>query len=98
MVATTTLYGVETWNMKETDRRKNVLAMRDLQGMLGISRMNRVRNEDVKRQREVERNLSERVVQRLLSWCGQMIKMDEDSMTKKGWKTEVSGVRVRARS
>ncbi len=45
---------------------------------------------------EVERKLSERVGQRVLSWYGHMIRMDEDPMTKV-WRTEVSGAGVRVR-
>lgn len=41
---------------------------------------------------EVERNLSERVDQRVLGWYGHIIRMHMDHMTK-AWKAEVTGMR-----
>ncbi len=83
--------------MREADRRLSVFEMRYLQGMLGVLRMDRVRHEDVRHRTDVERKLPERVDQRMLSWYGHMIRMDEDCMTKV-WKTEVSGARTRGKS
>ncbi len=83
--------------MKEADKgRLYVFEMRCLQSMLGLSRMDSVRNEGVRRRTEVERKLPERVDQRVLSWYGHMIRMDEDYMTRM-WRAKVSGVKVRGR-
>ena len=44
----TALYGVETWGMRSAERRKvNVLEMKYLRSLVGVSRMDRVRNEEV---------------------------------------------------
>ena len=46
----TTLYGAEAWCMRSTERRKvNVLGMKSLRSLVGVSRMDRVRNEKVRR-------------------------------------------------
>ncbi len=70
----------------------DVIEMRCLRSMVGVMRMDRVRNEDVRQRTEVVRKLSERVDQRVLSWYGYMVRMGEERLTKRVWKVEVSGV------
>ena len=71
VVVPTAVYGAETWNMKEADRRRlDVFEMRCLRSMVGVSRLDRVRNEEVRRRAGVERKLSEKVDQRVLGWYG----------------------------
>ncbi len=54
-IVSTTLYGAETWNMREADRdRVDVFEMGCLQGILGVPRMDRVRTEDVRQRTKVE--------------------------------------------
>ncbi len=68
--------------MREADGRwLDVFEMTRLRGILGLSRMDRVRNEDARRTVELERKLSEKVDQRLLRWYGHMIRMDEELRT-----------------
>ena len=57
------LYGAEAWGMRSTERRKgNVLETKCLRSLVGLSRMDRVRNEEVRRRAEQERELaSERI-------------------------------------
>ncbi len=59
VVVPITLYGAETWNMREVERRKlDVCELKCLQGMLGVvSRMDRVKNDTV---REGERRGDEK--------------------------------------
>ena len=48
VIVTTALYGAEAWGMRSAERRKvNVLEMKCLRSLLGVSRMDRVRNEEV---------------------------------------------------
>ena len=54
----TTLYGAGAWGMKRAERRKvNVLEMQCSRSLVGVSRMGRVRNEEVHRRATVEREL-----------------------------------------
>ncbi len=79
----TALYGAETWNMGAAERRKlNVMEMRSLRSMCGATRMDRVRNEEVRRRRGVVRELAERAVQGVLRWFGHMEKMEEEGLVK----------------
>ncbi len=50
VVAPTALYGAETWNVRESERnRLDVFEMRCLRSMVGVTRMNRMKNEEVRR-------------------------------------------------
>ena len=50
VIVSTALYGAEAWGMRSTERRKvNVIEMKCLRSLVGVSRMDRVRNEEVLR-------------------------------------------------
>ena len=73
IIVPTALYGAEAWNMRRAGRRKvNVLEMKCLRNLVGVSRMDRVRNEEVRRRAGIERKLASRVDQRIeMVWtCG----------------------------
>ena len=47
--------GAEVWDITSAERRKvNVLEMKCLRSLVGVSRMDRVRNEEVRRRAEIE--------------------------------------------
>ena len=49
VIAPTPLYEAEAWGMRSAERRKvNVLEMKCLRSLVGVSRMDRVRNEEVR--------------------------------------------------
>ena len=98
VVVPTTLYGAETWNMGVAERKRlNVMEMRCLRSMCGVTRMDRVRNEEVRRRTGVLQEMSERAEKRLLQWYGHMERMNEERLVKKIAKSEVRGVRPRGR-
>ena len=77
-IVPTALYGAEAWGMKSAERRKvNVLEMKFLRNLVGVSRMDGVRNEEVCRREGKERELRNRVDQRVLRWFGHVERMDE---------------------
>ena len=48
IIVQTALYRAEAWGMRSTKRRKvNVLKIKCLRSLVGVSRMDRVRNEEV---------------------------------------------------
>ena len=84
--------------MRNALRRKvNVLEMKCLRSLIGVSRMNRVRNEDVRRRAEIERELESRTDQRVLRWLGHVERMDEYRLAGRVLMAEVSGGRVQGR-
>ena len=55
IIVPTVLYGAEAWGMKSAERTKvNVLEMKWLRSLVGVSRMDRVRNKEVRRRSGIE--------------------------------------------
>ena len=84
--------------MRSAEKRTvNILEMKCLRSLVGVSRMDRVRNEEVRRRAGIERALASRADQRVLRSCGHVERMDEYSMAGRVLMAEVSGGRVRGR-
>ena len=84
--------------MRSAERRKvNVLEMKCLRSLVGVSRMDRVRNEEVRRRAGIERALVSRADQRVLRWFGHVERMDEYRMARRVLMAEVGGGWVRGR-
>ena len=64
VIVPTALYGAEAWGMKSAERRKvNILEIKCLRSLVGVSQMDRVRNEEVHRRAGIERELVSRADQ-----------------------------------
>ena len=63
----------------------------------GASRMDKVRNEDVRRKAAIERELASRADQRVLRWFGHVERMDKYRMARRVLMAEVSVGRERGR-
>ena len=64
VIVPTALYTAEAWGMRSAERRKvNVLEMSCLRSLVIVSRMDRVRNEEVSRRAGIERELASRADQ-----------------------------------
>ena len=84
--------------MRSAERRKvNVLEMKCLRSMVGVSRMDRIRNEEMRRKAGIERTLASRVDQRVLRWFGHVERMDESRLARRVMMAEVNGGRVSGR-
>ena len=70
--------------MRNAERRKvNVLVMKCLRSLVGVSRIDRVRNEEVRRRAGIERDFARRAYQRALRWCGHVEILDEYRMARR---------------
>ena len=98
IIVPTALYGAEVWGMRSAERRKvNVLEMKCLRSLVGVSRLDRVRNEEVHRRAGIERESESRADQRVLRWFGHVERMDEYRMARMVLMAEVTGGGVRGR-
>ena len=97
-------YGSEAWGMRSAERSiANVLQMKCLRSLVGESRMDRVRNEEVRIRAGIKSELVSRADQRVLRWSGHVERMDEYRMarTQKGvdirsqWRTGTRETEVR---
>ena len=75
----------------------NVLEIKCLKSLVGVSRMDRLRNEKVRRRAGIKMELASRADQVLLRWFGYVERMDEYRMARKVFMAEVSVGRVRGR-
>ena len=58
VIVKTALYGAEAWSIRSAERRKlNVLEMKCLRSLVGVSRMDGVRNEEVRRRAGIKGEL-----------------------------------------
>ena len=56
VIVPTALYGAEPWGMRSAERRKvNLLEMQCLRNLVAVSRMDRVRNEEMRRRAGIGR-------------------------------------------
>ena len=84
--------------MRSAERRKvNVLEMKCLRSLVGVSRMDRDRNEEVRRRAGIEWELASIADQRVLRWFGHVERMDENRMARRVLMTDVIGGWVRGR-
>ena len=69
----------------------NVLEMKCLRSLVGVSRMDRIRNEEVRRRAGIEMELASIADQIVLRWFGHVERMDEYRMARRVLMAEVSG-------
>ena len=61
------LYRAEAWGMRSAERKKlNVLEMKCLSCLVGVSLLERICNEEMRMRARIERELASRVEQRVL--------------------------------
>ena len=95
IIVPTALQGTEAWGMRSAERKKvNVLEMKCLRSLVRVSRMDRVRNEEVHRRAGKEKKLVSRADQRVFRWFGHVERMDDYCMARKVLMAKVSGGRV----
>ena len=78
--------------MKSAERSKvNVLEMKCFRSLVGVSRLDRIRHEEVRRRARIERELVSRVDQRVPRWFGHMERMDDCSLARRVLMVELEG-------
>ena len=98
VIEPTASYEAEVWGMRSSERSKvNVLEMKCLTSLVGVSRIDRVRNKAIRIRAGIERELASRADQRVLKWFGHVERMDEYRTARRVLMAEVSGRRARGR-
>ncbi len=78
------LYWAVTWNMRAAERRRlNVMEMKCLRSICGVTQMDQVRNDVVLRRTGVVRKLAEQAEQGVLRWFRHVERMKEECLVKK---------------
>ena len=100
MILPIAVYGAEACGMRSAERKKSNKACgmrREKESLVGVSRMESVRNEEVRRRAGIERELASRVDQRALRCCRHVWRMDEYRVARRVSTAEVRGGEVRGR-
>ena len=84
--------------LKAKDKnRLDVREMKCLRTMSGVTKWDRIPNDEIRGRTGVESKLSYRAEQGGLRWYGHMERMDDGRMTKRVMKSEAEGTRPRGR-
>ena len=98
VIVPTVTYGSELWSMKTGERQKlNVFEMKCLRSMCGVTRLDRLRNEEVRERTGVRKELAERVDANVLRWFGHVERMEDGRLLKKVVNARVEGRGARGR-
>ena len=90
-------YGSECWAMKVTNKRKIATTeMRMLRGILGVSRRDHMRNEDIRRILNIS-PIDEVMRCGRLRWFGHVQRQDADNVTRRVMHLAIPGTRRRGR-
>ena len=69
VVVATVMYGSELWDAKIYERQKLVVFdMKCLRSLVGVSRMDRIRNEEIRERTGIRSELAKRVDRNILGW------------------------------
>ena len=91
VIVPTALYEAEACGMRSAKKRKvKVLEMKCLRSLVGVSRMDRVRIEEMRRITAIERELASRADQRVLRWFRHVERMNEYRIARRVLMAEVS--------
>ena len=92
------LYGSEAWVLNGHERKRmEAVEMNCLRSICGVRRLDRVRNEEIRRRCSKEVSVCEKVDQSVLRWFGHVERMEEERLVKRVYQSDVMGVRRRGR-
>ena len=98
VVVPTVTYACETWAASmEHMRRVKVVETSYLRGVCGVTRRDRVRNEEVYDRSGVRMGVDEKMKKRTLEWFGHVERMGEERLAKRIYGGVVRGERQRGR-
>ena len=84
--------------MKASERQKlKVFEMKCLRSMAGVTRLDRLKNEEVRERTGVRKELATKVDMNVLRWFGHVERMDNERLTKRVMNAKVNGRNVRGR-
>lgn len=98
MVDTVLSYGCEVWAMKEEIKRRiNAVEMDYLRRSTRTSRLERVRNEDIRKKMHAEETIINRIEKKGLTWFGHVLRMEDARWPKRMFTWKPPGKNKRGR-
>ena len=91
------MYGAETWAVKKAQEKKlDVVEMRILRWISGVTKQDRIRNEIIKWTTNVG-EITKNVLESRLKWCGHVLRREDEYVGKRVIDMAVPGKRRRGR-
>jgi hypothetical protein len=98
LVLSVLLYNSETWALKESTKKKlRVFEMSCLRKIKGVTRRNRVRNTEIRRELKVETDVVQIIQRRRLRYFGHITRMSGERLPAIAFSGNVHGSRKRGR-
>ena len=92
------LYGSGCWCLRQEDERRILVAeMSWIRRILGVSRMERKRNVEIRQQLGLKETVIDRVRKRRFTWFGHVTRMDGNRLPLKALHCYIQGNRSRGR-
>ena len=93
----TLMFGSESWTLNESQKsRIQAMEMRYLRKVKGKTRMDKIRNEKIREDLEVE-SVTDKLEIQKLKWFGHLIRMNTNRPTKQIWECRTQNKRSRGR-
>ena len=84
-------YGAESWTLRKADHQKlQVFEMRCLRTILGVTIMDKIRNEDIRQKLDLDKTITEEVEQRRLKWFGHVLRMPQHRLPIMAYQNDFS--------
>ncbi|KAJ8952606.1 hypothetical protein NQ318_004153 [Aromia moschata] len=88
-------YGCESWVLNKKEKvRIGAMEMKYLRKVKGVNRLQRQRNEDIRRELEIQ-PITEYIERRQLEWWGHLMRLPNNTPTRKIWEARSYGKRKR---
>jgi len=92
------MYGSECWKLRKSEERKiGAIEMGWLRRILGVSRIQRLRNDFIRSKLKQEETLCERIEKRRLRWFGHVERMEDSRLPQRALHCYIEGQRSRGR-
>ena len=99
MLSPVLLYGSESMVWDKSYRSKvQAVQMDNLRSVLGVRRIDKIRNEFIRSTCGVQKGINERINESMLRWFGHVERMDDSRMVKRMYKSECIGKRPPGRA
>lgn len=98
MVESVLCYGSEIWALREEDKRRVLAVEMDyLRRSARVSRLQRVRNEEIRNRTSAQETVIQRIEKRGLRWFGHLMRMEDTRWPKRVFKWSPTGRNKRGR-
>lgn len=92
------LYGAECWRLRKNDERKILSTeMGWLRRIMGVSRLQHIRNDEIRKQMGKQDTLCAKVQRKRLKWFGHTTRMDDKRLPARALHCHIEGARSRGR-